>query len=266
MEASIHGVSLHYGLEGDLQGPTVTLSHSLGAHSGIWDPQRPVLQERFQVLRYDTRGHGSSGTPAGPYRLRDLADDVCGLLDALQIERTHFVGISMGGMIGQLLALEHPERLRSLVLADTTSEIPEAMQPVWDERIRVTRERGMEPHVEPTMERWFTATFRESHPEVVDRVREMVRNTDPRGYVSCCEAIQSLDLTDRLEEIRVPTLVVVGAEDPGTTPDVARAIHQRIPGSELEIIESAAHLCNMEQSDAFNRVVGEFLERHDDRE
>lgn len=262
MEASIGGTRLRFQLEGHEAGPVVVLSHSLGSHSGIWDPQVSVLGRRFRVLRYDTRGHGASGVPQGPYGLDQMAEDVRGLLDALRIERAAFVGISMGGMIGQVLALHHPERLHALVLCDTTSEVPAAARPMWEERVRVTRTKGMEPHVEPTVERWFTEPFRRTHPDVVDRVREMIRDTDPEGYVACCQAIEDLQLTDRLPEIRVPTLVVAGAEDPTTTPEVARGVHGRIEGSELSVLESAAHLCNMEQPEAFNRAVGDFLERH----
>ncbi|MFW5876432.1 MAG: 3-oxoadipate enol-lactonase [Myxococcota bacterium] len=262
MEASIGGARLRFQLEGNEAGPVVVLSHSLGSHRGIWDPQVPVFGRHLRVLRYDTRGHGGSAVPLGPYRLDEMAEDVRGLLDALRIERAAFVGISMGGMIGQALALQHPDRLHALVLCDTTSEIPEAARPMWEERIRVTREQGMEPHVEPTVQRWFTEPFRRAHPEVVDRVRGMIRDTDPEGYVACCHAIEELQLTERLAEIRVPTLVVAGAEDPATTPGVARGLHDRIEGSELSVLESASHLCNMEQPEAFNRAVGDFLERH----
>ncbi|MFW6067235.1 MAG: 3-oxoadipate enol-lactonase [Myxococcota bacterium] len=263
MEAAIGGTRLHAELDGAEAASLVVFSHSLGSHLGMWEPQVSGVGARFRVMRYDTRGHGASGVPQGPYTLEALAEDARALLDCLRIEKAHFVGISMGGMIGQLLALRHPERLHSLVLCDTTSEIPSSMHPMWDERIRITREQGMEPHVEPTMQRWFTEPFRREHPEAVDRIREMVRNTDPSGYIACCEAIKGLNVTDRLAEIRVPTLVVVGADDPGTTPDVARAIHERIHGSQLQIIEQAAHLCNVEQPEVFNRAIVSFMERHD---
>lgn len=238
---------------------TVTFSHSLGAHLGMWDAQAEALRPRWDVLRYDTRGHGQTEAPSPPYSLEDLADDVARLLDALNVERTHFVGLSLGGMIGQQFALRHPTRLRSLVLCDTTSVIPEAMRPLWQDRIDLTRREGMSPHVAPTLERWFTAGFRERRPEVVERIGAMLRSTSVDGYVGCCEAIRTLDLTARLKELRVPTLVIVGKDDPGTPPAVAEIIANAIEGAELRVLEDASHLSNVQQPEAFNRALEEFL-------
>jgi 3-oxoadipate enol-lactonase len=237
------------------------LSHSLATNLTMWNPQIDSLASRFRVLRYDTRGHGGSGAPADAYSLDRLAEDASALLDTLGIDGVHFVGLSMGGMIAQTLALKAPERLLSLVLCDTSSRVPVEAKPVWDERIQTARVRGMEPLVEPTIERWFTAPFREQCADVVDDVRAMIRATPPLGYIGCCHAIAALDLTDRLNTITLPTLVVVGEQDPGTPVEAARVIHERIAGSELAIIHSAAHLSNMEQPEEFNRHVLRFLER-----
>jgi 3-oxoadipate enol-lactonase len=177
----------------------------------------------------------------------------------LGIARTHFIGLSMGGMIGQVLGLTSPEMLQSLVLCNTTSRVPLDAKPMWDERIRVAETQGMEPHVEPTIGRWFTAPFRERHPEVVDRVQAMIRATNPRGYIGCCHAIAALDLTDRLAAIRVPTLIIVGEDDPATPVAASRTIHERIHASDLVVLKSASHLSNMEQPEAFNQAMLAFL-------
>jgi 3-oxoadipate enol-lactonase len=261
MKITANGISINYTLEGPASAPVVTLSHSLATNLSMWDPQIPALTPRYRVLRYDTRGHGGTDAPRGAYSLDQLAEDARALLQALGFARTHLIGLSMGGFIGQILALTYPQMLQSLVLCDTTSRVPPDAKPMWDERIRAAQAHGMELHVEPTIGRWFTAPFRERRPDVVDRVRAMIRATKPAGYIGCCHAIAALDLTDRLQAIAVPTLVIVGEEDPGTPVTASRTIHERIKGSELVILKSASHLSNMEQPEAFNRAVTTFLAR-----
>jgi 3-oxoadipate enol-lactonase len=265
MRITANGINIHYTLNGPPSAPVVTLSHSLATHLGMWEPQVTALAARYRVLRYDTRGHGGTDAPADPYSLDLLADDAAALLRALGIERTHFIGLSLGGMIGQVLALKYPEMLRSLTLCDTSSRVPPEARPMWDERIRTTEQKGMEPHVEPTIARWFTAPFVAQHPEVVEPVRAMIRQTKPQGYIGCGHAIKMLDLTDRLQAISAPTLIVVGEHDPGTPVAASRAIHERIKGSELVILRSASHLSNIEQAEAFNEAVTVFLDTHDHR-
>ncbi len=259
MKITANGISMNYQLEGPETAPVVTLSHSLATNLSMWHPQIPALISRYRVLRYDTRGHGDTDAPKGAYSLDQLAEDARALLQALGIARSHFIGLSMGGFIGQVLALKYPQMLHGLVLCDTSSRVPPEARPMWEERIRVAEAQGMEPHVEPTIGRWFTAPFRERCPDFADAVRAMIRATNPVGYVGCCHAIAALDLTDRLHAIAVPTLVIVGEEDPGTPVAASRTIHERIKGSELVILKSASHLSNMEQPDAFNRAVTAFL-------
>jgi 3-oxoadipate enol-lactonase len=261
MKITANGISTSYSLEGPPGAPTVTLSHSLATDMGMWDPQVAALATRYRVLRYETRGHGQTEAPAGPYTLEMLAADARSLLEGLGIARTHFVGLSMGGMIGQALALTAPHLLSSLVLCDTSSRIPSEAKPLWDQRIATAETKGMEPLVDSTLERWFTAGFRARRPDVVDRVRGMIRATPPRGYAGCCHAIAALDLTDRLGAITLPTLIIVGAEDPGTPPAMSETIQRQIRGSELVVLKSAAHLSNLEQPDEFNRALTEFLAR-----
>jgi 3-oxoadipate enol-lactonase len=265
MRITANGISMHYTLNGPPSAPVVTLSHSLATHLGMWEPQVVALAGRYRVLRYDTRGHGETEAPPGAYSLDQLAEDARTLLCALGVERTHFIGLSMGGMIGQVLALKHPDMLRSLVLCDTSSRVPPEARPMWDDRIRIAETQGMEPHVEPTIGRWFTPSYGEGHPDVVDRVRTMIRQTKPHGYIGCGHAIKMLDLTDQLRRISVPTLVIVGEDDPGTPVAASRAIHERIGGSELMILKVASHLSNIEQAGAFNQAVMAFLAKHDHR-
>jgi 3-oxoadipate enol-lactonase len=261
MKITANGISMNYQLEGPANAPVVTLSHSLATNLSMWDPQIPTLTSRYRVLRYDTRGHGGTDAPEESYTLDQLAEDARALFQALKIARTHFIGLSMGGMIGQILGLQHPQILHSLVLCDTSSRVSPEARPMWDERIKVARTQGMEPHVEPTISRWFTAPFREKHPEVVDPVRAMIRATNPQGYIGCSQGIAALNLTDRLHTINVPTLVVVGEDDAGTPVAASQTIHEKIKGSELVILKSASHLSNIEQPEAFSQAVTAFLEK-----
>lgn len=259
MKARANGIDLHYEISGS--GPWLTLSHSLACDLSMWEPQMAALTARYTVLRFDTRGHGGSDAPSGAYTLEQMADDVIGLLEALKIERTHFVGLSMGGMIGQHVALKAPERLASLVLADTSSRYPLEARAVWPERIKLVAEQGMEPLVESTLARWFTAPYREAHPEVMARIGGLIRRTPVAGYIGCCHAIPRIDVTERLRDLKMPALVIVGDQDGGTPPAMAREIAEAIPGARLEIIPDAAHLTNIEQAEAFNRLLTDFLSK-----
>ncbi len=201
MKVTANGISINYTFDGPATAPVVTMSHSLATDLSMWDPTVPVLKERFRVLRYETRGHGHTDAPKGAYTLDQLADDALGLLKALGIERTHWVGLSMGGMIGQTLALKAPHVFASLSLCDTSSRVPAEAKPLWQDRIRTAEKAGMEPLVEPTLARWFTEPFRQSRKDVVGKVATMIRNTPPAGYAGCCHAISALDLTDRIHAI-----------------------------------------------------------------
>jgi 3-oxoadipate enol-lactonase len=261
MKTTANGIKVNYTLDGPASLPVVTLSHSLAADLTMWDPQMKALTQKYRVLRYDTRGHGGTDAPGGPYTLEQLSEDARALLQVLGISRTHWIGLSMGGMIGQTLALSSPGLLQSLSLCDTSSRIPAEAKPLWQERIKTAETQGMEPLVEPTIGRWFTAPFRETGKEVVDGIRARIRTTNPRGYAGCCAAISQLDLTDKISAIKVPTLIVVGEEDQGTPVAASRAIQAQIAGSQLEIIKSAAHLSNLEQPDEFTHIIASFLAR-----
>jgi 3-oxoadipate enol-lactonase len=259
MKVRANGIEIHCEVEGD--GPWVVFSHALACHLGAWDAQAAALRDRYRILRFDTRGHGGTSVPPAPYTLDQLGDDLEGLLAALRVDRAHLVGISLGGMIAQVFALKHPQRLASLVLCDTTSRYPEGTEKIWQERIAAVRAQGMGPLVEPTLERWFTPAFRAARPDVMADIGAMIRSTSAEGYVGCGAVVPTIDTTDRLRMIDSPTLVVVGDQDAGTPPAMAQVIQRGIPGAQLQVIASASHLCNVEQPAAFNRALAEFLDR-----
>jgi 3-oxoadipate enol-lactonase len=259
MKLKANGIDINYERQGS--GPVVTLSHSLGCNLHMWDEQAAALAGRYTVLRYDTRGHGQTSAPGGAYSLEQMSDDLKGLLDGLGIKETHFVGLSMGGMIGQTFALKHPAMVKSLVLCDTTSRFPATAAPTWEDRIKTVGAKGMEPMVGGTLERWFTAAFRARRRDVMERVGGMIRSTPPAGYIGCCHAIPKINLSGRLKELRCPALVIVGEEDLGTPVEMAREIHAALPGAELAILRSASHLSNLEQPEEFTRVLLGFLDK-----
>ena len=259
MKIKANGIEINYQIDGD--GPVVTFSHSLACNLSMWDEQAHALQGRYRVLRYDTRGHGQTEAPAGAYGLEQLADDLKGLLDGLGIAATHFVGLSMGGMIGQVFALKYPAMVQSLVLCDTTSRYPSGAAAVWEERIKTVGAKGMEPMVAPTLERWFTAPFRGRRKDLMDKIGGMIRSTPAAGYIGCCHALPKINVTERLRDVRCPALVIVGEEDPGTPVDMARDIQAALPVAELAVLCRASHLSNVEQPGEFNRVLGGFLDK-----
>ena len=260
MKIKANGIQINYSVEG--QGPGVVMSHSLACNLSMWDEQAAALARRYKVLRYDLRGHGGTDAPAGDYTFDMLAYDAHALLEALGVDSCHWIGLSIGGMIGQTFVLKFPGVFKSLVLADTTSRNPPEAKPMWEARVKTAREKGMEAVVDATLGRWLTEPYRKSHPEMVARLSAMIRSTPVAGYAGCCAAIPTLNLTDKLKAVTCPTLVIVGEQDPGAPPEVARAIHAAIAGSELVVIPSAAHISNLEQTAAFNRTLVSFLDKH----
>lgn len=247
-------------LEGPREAPVVTLTHPLGVTLALWDDHVAALSKRYRVLRYDVRGHGGSEVPPGPYTLEQMAGDLFELLDNLGIVETHFVGVSMGGLIGMTAALTRPSRITSLVLCDTTACYGPSVRPMWEDRIRVAESEGMTATlVDRTMAIWFTEAFRTRRPDTLNRIAVMLRKTDPRGYAAAIRAIGFVDLTERIDAIRCPALVVVGEQDPGTPPAMARIIHERIAGSKLLILPGAMHCAVVEDADRFLTALLDFL-------
>ncbi len=249
-------VELHYLLEGPEDAPTLVLSNSLGTTLEMWDEQAPALSERFRLLRYDHRGHGSSPVRLGPYNIEDLGRDVLVLLDRLEVERFSFCGLSIGGMVGMWLAGETPERVESLVLCCTSARFAPG---TFESRAQTVRAEGVGAIADAVVERWFTPAFREGRPEVAEWARRMLLETPAEGYAGCCEAVRDADLSGRLGTISAPTLVVAGADDPAAPPEEAGLIRDSIPNASLEVIPDAAHLANIEQPEAVTQAILDHL-------
>lgn len=233
--------------------PVVVLSNSLGSDLSMWDDQVAALTEHFRVIRYDTRGHGHSPVPAGPYAIDDLVDDVLGLLDRLGLERVHFVGLSLGGMTGMRLAARAPERVDRLALLCTGAVMPPAAN--WSTRAATVRAQGTGAVAQAVVSRWFTDEFRAHAPERIASFEAMVAGTPAEGYAGCCEVIEVMDLRPDLPTIGASTLVLAGVDDPAAPPSMMAEIAEAIPTAELLVVPQAAHLANVEQPEAVNAAL-----------
>jgi 3-oxoadipate enol-lactonase len=260
MQATINGFRMNYAVEGPESAPTVVLHHPLATDLSIWDELTAALLPRYRVVRFDARGQGASEATAAPYNLATLAADTVALLDHLKIARAHFLGLSMGGMVGQHLGLDHPQRFASLILCSTTSRMPPETHALWEERAKVVREKGMTSQVELALSRWLAASSMK-RPDLVARMTRYIESSPVEGYAGWCLAIRDLNVTDRLKAIKLPTLVVVGAADPSTPPAAAQVIHREIAGSELVEVPGVSHQLHVEEPATFNRHVLEFLDR-----
>ena len=242
------------------QGPHwLVMSHSLGCCKHMWAAQVEELGKAYRVLTYDLPGHGESATTERRGSLDNLAADLLTLLDALEIEKAHFIGISIGGMIGQVAALTRPERFHGLVLANTSSQMPASAHPDWQARIAQARSRDVGSLAGPSLERWFTPEFRLDHPAVIETLAAQFARTAVLGYVECCEAIMGFSTLDRLPGLRVPTLVISGSRDAGAPPAAALALQRQLPNGRLAVIEGAGHLSCIDHPHEFNTLCGKFL-------
>ena len=253
---AVDGVSMRCCLEGPATAPVLMFGNGLATSMAMWDAQASHFSGRYRVLRYDVRGHGGTAAPPPPYAMERLADDAVGLMDALGIGRVHYIGLSLGGMIAQSLAMRHPERVASLVLCDTAMRMRRGM---WDERIAAVAADGVEPQVEPSIARWFSPSFAAEHADLVEALRKMIRGTSQAGYIGCSMAIRDADLGPAASGISAPTQVIVGRDDRSTPVGDAEALHRAIPGSALAIIDHAAHLPNIEQAARFNALMEQFI-------
>ncbi len=262
MQARINGSAMNFEASGAANGPAVVLHHPLATDLSFWDELTPVLEPMYRVVRFDARGHGKSEAPTGRYDFRMLAGDVVGLMDHLGIGKAGFVGLSMGGMVGQALGLYHPDRFACLALVSTTSRIPAEFRSMWVDRVKVAREKGMASQVEPAMGRWLAAATRATRPDLVARFARMIETTPLEGYAGWCGAIEILDFTDQLKAITLPTRVIVGAEDPSTPPAAAEVIHKQIAGSDLIIMPGVSHQLSAEDPAAFHSHILPFLDAY----
>jgi 3-oxoadipate enol-lactonase len=240
-------------------GPVVVLSNSLGSTHQMWDAQLADLEQRFRVVRYDTRGHGDSPVPLGPYLIDDLADDLIALLDRLEVEQAHIVGLSLGGMTAMKVAARNPERVDRLVVMCTGAQLPPASN--WTDRAATVRARGSIAVAAAVVERWFTPEFLAANPDLRATHEAMVARTPAEGYAGCCEAIAALDLRDDLSSIVAPTLAIAGADDPATPPANLEEIATGVKNGRLLVVSHAAHLANAEQPHIITPAVIEHLEQ-----
>jgi 3-oxoadipate enol-lactonase len=250
------GTQINVEVEGKSEAPALVLSNSLGTNLHMWDDQAKLLAKHFRVIRYDQRGHGKSGSPHGPYSIERLGRDVLAVMKALEIQRAHFCGLSMGGMTGMWLARHAPERFDKLVLSNTApkSQTPDS----WDLRIRTVRAKGIGAIADTVLGVWFTKDFRERSPQVVSRMREMMISNDAEGYCWCCAAIRDMDQRWFVSDIKLPTLIIAGTHDNATPLSASEFMASKIAGSKL-VSMNAGHIANVEQTASYTAVLEQFL-------
>jgi len=259
MKIESNGATFNYRIDGD-KGSWVLLSHGLATDISMWDELADVLKDRYRVLRYDARGHGDTPATDGDYTLDQLTADAVGILDALRIDKAHFAGLSMGGMIAQGLMLDYPERVISAVIADSRHTTTPEFTAAWLSRAEEVRKGGIEAVVASTVERWSSAGLAERNPAAIARMEKMIRNTSAQGYRGCAAALARLNYGHRFGEIETPTLVICGTEDHGAPPENTRQMHQMIKGSRYLAVEQAGHISNIEKPAIFNSAVASLFD------
>ena len=257
-KVDVGGTALRVIIEGRQDAPWLVMSHSIATDLHVWDAQVAALRDRFHILRFDTRGHGGSDASPAPYDFSMLEQDVVKVLDHYKIAKAHFMGVSLGGMIGYGLAINHPARVASLIAVSSRADAPEAFRAPWDERIAAVQKDGMEALVKPTVERWFAPEYLASHGEMRAFIEAMIRTTAVEGFAGIGRALQKLDYLPGLGKINAPTQLIAGSRD-APIPEAMQAIHKLIPQSQLAIIADAGHLPNVEKAAEFNQVVEAFL-------
>ena len=251
-----NGCPIHYELEGPENKPVLMLCNSLGTTLHMWTPQVAALTQHFRLLRYDRRGHGKSGVPAGPYNMEMLGRDALAVLDAAKVEKTNWCGLSMGGMVGMWMGANAPQRINRLILSNTSAYFENKQ--IWNDRIAVVKEKGLQAIVGGTMERWFTKDFRERDPKTMQWMTDMFLATKPEGYIGCGEAVRDMDHREILKSITAPTLVIAGRHDPATTVEAGEFLRSRIPRASMTVLD-AAHIANVEQAQAYTDAMLGFL-------
>ncbi|MEP9375114.1 alpha/beta fold hydrolase [Aquabacter sp. CN5-332] len=260
MKVESNGCTFNLSLEGRADAPVIMLSHGIATDIGIWDDLVPLLATRYRVLRYDSRGHGASEATQGAYSLSQLADDVTGILDALEIDRAHFAGLSMGGMVGLELALRAPERMTSIAVCNARGSAPAQYRDAWTDRSRKAREGGMETMVEPSISRWFTPGFQARRPDAMEKMAGIIRRTSVDGYCGSAAALSELDHEKHLPAVTVPLLFLTGAEDQGAPPSVVRPMQEKAPASLYVELPDAGHISVMEQPRLFAEALLGFID------
>ena len=252
-----NGAEIHYQTFGDASKPALVFSNSLGTHLSMWQAQIEFFQSAYYVIAYDTRGHGQSAAPQGPYTLQQLGEDVIHLLDHLQVQQAAFCGISMGGLTGQWLAIHHPEQFSHVVVCNTAAKI--GQDQAWLDRAALVREQGLAPIATTAAGRWFTEPFIQSQAATVAQLATNLEAGSAEGYASCCEALAKADLREQINTISVPVLIIAGQQDPVTTVADGQFMQEQIKGSQLFEI-NASHISNVEQPEDFNQALLKFIQ------
>lgn len=257
----LDGRNIAYDLIGPVTAPVVCMTHSLASDGGMWAEQVPaLLAGGFRVLRIDMRGHGGSDPVNGPYTMSQLAGDVAAVLDALALSKVHYIGLSIGGMIGQAFALEHGARLLSAMWCDTMPQTPPGSTRIWEEREKIVRDaNSLLPLADVTVERWLTGEMKARDPNRYRQIRDTIVGTTPAGYLGCTAAIRNYDFVPRLPSVKLPVLVVCGADDAGTSPEANRRIASLVADGRYEQVASARHFPNVEHPDTFNHIMMDWL-------
>jgi 3-oxoadipate enol-lactonase len=253
------GCLLNVSVDGRDSGTTLMLSNSLGCTLQMWEPQMAALTKQFRVVRYDRRGHGRSSVPPGPYSMERFGRDVLAILDNLNITKTHWCGLSMGGMVGQWLGANAPERFDRIILSNTACYYPDPTN--WLNRIKAVKAGGIAAVADTVIASWLTADFRAREPEITARMKAMLTASPAAGYLACCEALSTLDQRALLPKIKSPTLVIAGRHDPATPVAAGELIRSQVPGAGMTILD-AAHISNVEQPQVFTDAVIGFLTQH----
>ena len=243
---------INYQTFGDANKPAIVFSNSLGTKYSMWQPQIDALQNDFFVICYDTRGHGASSAPQGPYTIEQLGQDVTNLLDHLNVKKASFCGISMGGLTGQWLAIHKPEYFNHVIVCNTAAKV--GQEQAWNERAALVREQGLQPIAATAASRWFTERFIQSQAAIVESLSNDLAAGSAEGYASCCEALAKADLREELKNIKVPVLVIAGQQDPVTTVVDGQFMVDRIPNSQLFEI-NASHISNIECPNEFTQAI-----------
>ena len=249
-----NGCPIHYEVEGPENKPVLMLCNSLGTTLHMWDPQVSALRQHFRLVRYDRRGHGKSGVPAGPYNMEMLGRDALAVLDAAKVENTSWCGLSMGGMVGMWLGANAPQRVSRLILSNTSAYFPD--KEIWNGRIKTLKEKGLQAIVGGTMERWFTKDFRDRDPKTMQWMIDMFLATKAEGYIACGEAVRDMDHREIIKSIKAPTMIIAGRHDAGTTVEMAEFVRSRIPHASLTLMDTA-HIANVEQPHEYaDKMIG----------
>jgi 3-oxoadipate enol-lactonase len=262
MRAQINGIDMAYAVSGPTTAPAVVLHHPLATNMSFWDEATAALKGTYRVVRFDARGHGATEATTGRYGFATLSKDVVALMDHVGVQKAQFVGLSMGGMVAQALGLHHAARFSSLTIVSSSSKTAETMRHLWSDRVVVAREKGMASQVEPAMARWLAASTKTHHPEIVARCSNMITSTPLEGYAGWCGCLEHLDFTEQLAGIKVPTQVIVGAEDPATPVAASETIQRHIAGAELAILPGVSHMLAIENPQLFHDALLPFLAKH----